>query len=98
MTLLEPKIEKSPTCCKFENLDPEPQLDIKIEIPKKKPKKKKLSKIKMAKNNFGNLAPFISKIKITHQEAENSDYRNFLIQTPEQLILKALCNLDSLKM
>ena len=41
MTLLEPKIEKSPTCCKFENFDPEPQLDIKIEIPKKKPKRKK---------------------------------------------------------
>ena len=40
MTLLEPKIEKSPTCCKFENFDPEPQLDIKIETPKKKPKRK----------------------------------------------------------
>ena len=40
MTLLEPKIEKSPTCFKFENFDPEPQLDIKIEIPKKKPKRK----------------------------------------------------------
>ena len=56
-----------------------------------------LFKIKMAKNNFGNLAPFISKIKITNQETENSDYRKFVIQTPEQLILKALCNLDSLK-
>ena len=44
MTLLEPKIEKSPTCSKFENLDPEPQLDIKIEIPKKKPKRKKKEK------------------------------------------------------
>ena len=30
MTLLEPKIEKSPTCCKFENFDPDPQLDIKF--------------------------------------------------------------------
>ena len=40
MTLLEPKIEKSPTCCKFENFDPEPQLDIKIEITKIKPKRK----------------------------------------------------------
>ena len=28
--LLEPKIEKSPTCCKFENFDPDPQLDIKL--------------------------------------------------------------------
>ena len=44
MTLLEPKIEKSPTCSKFENFDPEPQLDIKIEIPKKKPKRKKKEK------------------------------------------------------
>ena len=40
MTLLEPKIEKSPTCFKFENFDPDPQLDIKIETPKKKPKEK----------------------------------------------------------
>ena len=40
MTLLEPKIEKSPTCFKLENFDPEPQLDIKIETPKKKPKEK----------------------------------------------------------
>ena len=46
MTLLEPKIEKSPTCCKFENFDPEPQLDIKIEIPKKKPKRNKKRKKK----------------------------------------------------
>ena len=30
VTLLEPKIEKSPTCCKFENFDPSPQLDIKF--------------------------------------------------------------------
>ena len=28
--LLEPKIEKSPTCFKFENFDPDPQLDIKF--------------------------------------------------------------------
>ena len=33
MTLLEPKIEKSPTCCKFENFDPDPQLDIKFWNP-----------------------------------------------------------------
>ena len=26
MTLLEPKIENSPTCCKFENFDPDPNL------------------------------------------------------------------------
>ena len=31
MTLLESKIEKSPTCFQFENFDPDPQLDIKFE-------------------------------------------------------------------
>ena len=28
--LLDPEIEKSHTCCKFENFDPYPQLDIKF--------------------------------------------------------------------
>ena len=28
--LLDPKIEKSPTCRKFENFDPHPQLDMKF--------------------------------------------------------------------
>ena len=31
--LLDPKIEKSPTCSKFENFDPHPQLDIKFLNP-----------------------------------------------------------------
>ena len=30
VTLLEPKIENSPTCCKFENFDSDSQLDIKL--------------------------------------------------------------------
>ena len=28
--LLDPKIEKSPTCCKFQNFDPQSQLNIKF--------------------------------------------------------------------
>ena len=36
MLSLEPKIKKSPTCCKFENFDPHPQLGYRQCWPEKK--------------------------------------------------------------
>ena len=39
--LLDPKIEKSPTFCKFEDFDLHPQLNIKFWNPEEKTKKEK---------------------------------------------------------